>query len=57
MSCSSGRPNGGRNGAGDGDGASHAAAPEVDLIRFTFGPVHFDAGDGQWRSLFDQPAI
>jgi len=36
--------------------AAYRSLPEVDLIRFTFGPVHFDAAAGEWKSLFDQPA-
>ena len=28
--------------------------PNVELIEFTFGPVHYDRSAGAWRSLFDE---
>jgi hypothetical protein len=28
--------------------------PQVDLIRFTFGPVHYDVVAAAWRSPFDE---
>jgi hypothetical protein len=37
--------------------AAYRLLPEVDLIQFTFGPVHYDAAAGEWKSLLDQPAI
>jgi hypothetical protein len=30
------------------------ALPHVDLIHFTFGPVHYDVVAAAWRSLFDE---
>jgi hypothetical protein len=36
--------------------AAFRSLPEVDLIRFTFGPVHYDTVAAAWRSRFDERA-
>ena len=34
--------------------AALQSLPGIDLLGFTFGPVHYDAGTSAWRSLFDE---
>jgi hypothetical protein len=36
--------------------AALQSLPGIDLLGFTFGPVHYDAGTSAWRSLFDERA-
>ena len=34
--------------------AAFRSLPELDLLQFTFGPVHYDPVARAWRSLFDE---
>jgi hypothetical protein len=34
--------------------AAFRSLPAVDLLQFTFGPLHYDPAEGAWRSLFDE---
>jgi hypothetical protein len=34
--------------------AALQSLPGIDLLRFTFGPVHYDASASAWLSLFDE---